>query len=314
MKSRHGKKKRLTAAAVLLGILVIGWAVISYAAEDEYKVHHNITIDLGGGTCDKIYYQSQIDNGDNAGQWNDDLRIGEYLADRYGEYHTIIDYKASVPKADAVTSNYYDCVGVTPYVRIGAVSRDGYILKGWEVSGDKGWHTDYGKNGIRVEIGTYTEEDIVIKAIWERQTFTVHYSAGVAADRGIKAYLPDDEDAYYGRGDELTGFTEGASADNGLIFTGWSFDRYGDSGILEPEDLSDYNKDVTVYAIWDYVITFEITQTQRLPVIWRILHQSLAAESDLKEAVCQEKGIICLAGIRKVMIQESFIQLCLLLT
>ena len=52
MKSRHGKKKRLTAAAVLLGILVIGWAVISYAAEDEYKVHHNITIDLGGGTCD----------------------------------------------------------------------------------------------------------------------------------------------------------------------------------------------------------------------------------------------------------------------
>ena len=75
MKSRHGKKKRLTAAAVLLGILVIGWAVISYAAEDEYKVHHNITIDIGGGTCDKIYYQSQIDNGDNAGQWNDDLRI-----------------------------------------------------------------------------------------------------------------------------------------------------------------------------------------------------------------------------------------------
>ena len=47
MKSRHGKKKRLTAAVVLLGILVIGWAVISYAAEDEYKVHHNITIDLG---------------------------------------------------------------------------------------------------------------------------------------------------------------------------------------------------------------------------------------------------------------------------
>ena len=36
----------------------------------------NITIDLGGGTCDKIYYQSQIDNGDNARQWNDDLRIG----------------------------------------------------------------------------------------------------------------------------------------------------------------------------------------------------------------------------------------------
>ena len=165
MKSRHGKKKRLTAAVVLLGILVIGWAVISYAAEDEYKVHHNITIDLGGGTCDKIYYQSQIDNGDNAGQWNDDLRIGEYLADRYGEYHTIIDYKASVPKADTVTSNYYDCVGVTPYLRIGAVSRDGYILKGWEVSGDKGWHTDYGKNGIRVEIGAYTEEDIVIKAV-----------------------------------------------------------------------------------------------------------------------------------------------------
>ena len=79
MKSRHGKKKRLTAAVILLGILVIGWAVISYAAEDEYKVHHNITIDLGGGTCDKIYYQSQIDNGDDAGQWNDDLRIGNIL-------------------------------------------------------------------------------------------------------------------------------------------------------------------------------------------------------------------------------------------
>ena len=46
MKSRHGKKKRLTAAAVLLGILVIGWAVISYAAEDEYKVHHNILLIL----------------------------------------------------------------------------------------------------------------------------------------------------------------------------------------------------------------------------------------------------------------------------
>ena len=44
MKSRHGKKKRLIAAAVLLGILVIGWAVISYAAEDEYKVHHNICL------------------------------------------------------------------------------------------------------------------------------------------------------------------------------------------------------------------------------------------------------------------------------
>ena len=42
MKSRHGKKKRLTAAVVLLGILVIGWAVISYAAEDEYKVQHVI--------------------------------------------------------------------------------------------------------------------------------------------------------------------------------------------------------------------------------------------------------------------------------
>ena len=47
MKSRHGKKKRLTAAAVLLGILVIGWAVISYAAEDDIshlikEVHGNI--------------------------------------------------------------------------------------------------------------------------------------------------------------------------------------------------------------------------------------------------------------------------------
>lgn len=290
MKSRHGKKKRLTAAAVLLGILVIGWAVISYAAEDEYKVHHNITIDLGGGTCDKIYYQSQIDNGDNARQWNDDLRIGEYLADRYGEYHTIIDYKASVPKADAVTSNYYDCVGVTPYVRIGAVSRDGYILKGWEVSGDKGWHTDYGKNGIRVEIGAYTEEDIVIKAIWERQTFTVHYSAGVAADRGIKAYLPDDEDAYYGRGDELTGFTEGASADNGLIFTGWSFDRYGDSGILEPEDLSDYNKDVTVYAIWDYIITFDNNTDAEVTGYMENITSKLGSRIRLKGSSLSRKG------------------------
>ena len=290
MKSRHGKKKRLTAAVVLLGILVIGWAVISYAAEDEYKVHHNITIDLGGGTCDKIYYQSQIDNGDNAGQWNDDLRIGEYLADRYGEYHTIIDYKASVPKADAVTSNYYDCVGVTPYVRIGAVSRDGYILKGWEVSGDKGWHTDYGKNGIRVEIGAYTEEDIVIKAIWERQTFTVHYSAGVAADRGIKAYLPDDEDAYYGRGDELTGFTEGASADNGLIFTGWSFDRYGDSGILEPEDLSDYNKDVTVYAIWDYIITFDNNTDAEVTGYMENITSKLGSRIRLKGSSLSRKG------------------------
>lgn len=60
MKSRHGKKKRLTAAAVLLGILVIGWAVISYAAEDEYKVHHNITIDLGGGTCDRYIISHRL--------------------------------------------------------------------------------------------------------------------------------------------------------------------------------------------------------------------------------------------------------------
>ena len=54
----------------------------------------------------------------------------------------------------------------------------------------------------------------------------------------------------------------------------------------------------------EYIITFDNNTDAEVTGIWRILHQSLAAESDLKEAVCQEKGIICLAGIRKVMIQE----------
>ena len=38
MKSRHGKKKRLTAAAVLLGILVIGWAVIHMQRKTSIRV------------------------------------------------------------------------------------------------------------------------------------------------------------------------------------------------------------------------------------------------------------------------------------
>ena len=65
MKCRIIKDKRILAGIVLLGILLIGGVVISQAAEDEYRVHHNITIDLDGGVCDGIYYQSQIDHGPN---------------------------------------------------------------------------------------------------------------------------------------------------------------------------------------------------------------------------------------------------------
>ena len=53
---------------------------------------------------------------------------------------------------------------------------------------------------FRAEMRTYTEEDIVIKAIWERQTFTVHYRQELQLTDRVSVYLPDDEDAYYGRG------------------------------------------------------------------------------------------------------------------
>lgn len=33
--------------------------------------------------------------------------------------------------------------------------------------------------------------------------------------------------------------------------------RYGDSGIIKSEDIREYNEDVTIYAIWNYVITFD---------------------------------------------------------
>ena len=152
MKCRIIKDKRILAGIVLLGILLIGGVVISQAAEDEYRVHHNITIDLDGGVCDGIYYQSQIDHGPNQGQWRDDLGTGLYLPDRNGVYHTILDYHASIPKEDATTSNYYDCVGITPYVRVGTVSKDGYILTGWKVTGGDGDYDDYGVDGVRVNI------------------------------------------------------------------------------------------------------------------------------------------------------------------
>ena len=258
MKCRIIKNKRILAGIVILGILLIGGVVISQAAEDEYRVHHNITIDLDGGVCDGIYYQSQIDHGPNQGQWRDDLGTGLYLSDRNGVYHTILDYHASIPKENATTSNYYDCVGITPYVRVGTVSKDGYILTGWEVTGGDGDYDDYGVDGVRVNIGAFADENIVIKAIWERYSFVVHYDAGVAKDRGISTiYIPEDEKAYYDRGDELKGLNEQAEASNGLMFAGWSFDRYGDSGIIKPEDIREYNEDVTIYAIWNYVITFD---------------------------------------------------------
>ena len=86
MKCRIIKNKRILAGIVILGILLIGGVVISQAAEDEYRVHHNITIDLDGGVCDGIYYQSQIDHGPNQGQWRDDLGTGLYLSDRIIRY------------------------------------------------------------------------------------------------------------------------------------------------------------------------------------------------------------------------------------
>ena len=46
----------------------------------------------------------------------------------------------------------------------------------------------------------------------------MHYDAGVAKDRGISTiYIPEDEKAYYDRGDELKGLNEQAEASNGLL-------------------------------------------------------------------------------------------------
>lgn len=169
---KHLKRKIIAGIVIfLIAVCATGFAI--FAAVDEYKVEHSITIDLGGGRCTDIYYESQEDRGPNAGKWFKDLRVGKYLADKYGKYHTIAGYNASVPKDGTTVSNYYDCVGVTPYVRIEGVSRAGYIFTGWEVSGAGKSYYDFGTAGVRVDIGAYTNKNITIKAKWKRCDYDV---------------------------------------------------------------------------------------------------------------------------------------------
>lgn len=166
-------KRKITIGVIFFIIAVCATGAAIFAAVDEYKVEHSITIDLGGGKCTDIYYESQEDRGPNAGKWFKDLRVGEYLADKYGKYHTIKGYNASVPKDGTTVSNYYDCVGVTPYVRINGVYREGYIFEGWEVYGAGKSYNDFGAAGVRVDIGAYTDKNITIKAKWKRCDYDV---------------------------------------------------------------------------------------------------------------------------------------------
>lgn len=162
-----GRIKKIVAVCLAAVIVILGAGIIVSASPEEYKVHHNITIDLGGGYCQNIYYQSSIDDGDRQGWWYDDLRIGDYLPDKHGIYHTIADYNPSLPRDGETVSNYYDCVGVTPYVTITGVRRNGYHLTGWSVDGST---YEELSDGVRVEIGAYVKKDISITANWERNT------------------------------------------------------------------------------------------------------------------------------------------------
>lgn len=177
-------KRKVFAGIIILGIVICAVRIVIYAGVDEYKVRHDINIDLAGGKCTDIYYESQEDRGPNAGKWFKGLRIGEYLEDRLGKYHTIAGYNASIPKDGETVSNYYDCVGVTPYVRIDGISRDGYIFKGWEILGAGKSYYDMGTDGVRVDIGAYTDKDITIRAKWERCSYDFNVNI---------YYLSDDE-------------------------------------------------------------------------------------------------------------------------
>lgn len=265
---KHRKKKCAIAGIVLMGILFIGSAIISYAAVNEYRVRHNITINLNGGECDGIYYQSCIDDGEEAGSWYDDLRAGEYLPDRYGVYHNIIDYGAEVPRADDTVSNYYDCVGLTPYVRIGSVSRDGYVFDGWELSRSNGSDEDYGQEGIRVYIGAYTDEDIVINATWRRMEYNLSVEMFYLDSDG--EWIRDDAGFSHGTVDvringeydvtDAVGYSESITGDYGYEITinpdeNWEVntDRTGAlCGNIETDTtVSVYMQPVTLKAEYD---------------------------------------------------------------
>lgn len=179
-----GIKKKLIIMVLTVVSVIAGTGIFVFADVNEYKVCHNITINLGGGSCKDIYYESQEDRGANAGVWFKDLRTGQNVADWYGKYHVINDYNAAVPKDGQTITGYYDCVGVTPYVTLGSVSREGYIFAGWEVSVDAQKNYDYGADGIRVYIGAFTGKDITITAKWERCSYNLAVNTYYLSEAG----------------------------------------------------------------------------------------------------------------------------------
>ena len=86
-KRRRTVRETLLVLSGVMAVVIICFGVVSYGADNEYRVHHNITVNLNGGSCETIHYKSIIDNGDRAGEENNDLRIGDYLPDYFGTYH-----------------------------------------------------------------------------------------------------------------------------------------------------------------------------------------------------------------------------------
>lgn len=232
-----GMKKRLIVMAVAAICVITGVVVCVLAEFNEYKICHNITIDIGGGTCDSISYMSQEDRGANAGKWFDGLRTGQNLADWYGTYHVINDYSAPTPRAGETVTGYYDCVGVTPYVALGRVSREGYDFAGWDVSVDENRNFNDKENGIKVYIGAYTGKDVTIKATWERCSYKLNVNTYYLSGNG-EWYLQDDNNRHCDVSVNIDGESSeaGAAGYDGMVkgdkdysisvspHTGWKLD------------------------------------------------------------------------------------------
>ena len=79
-------KRKITIGVIFFIIAVCATGAAIFAAVDEYKVEHSITIDLGGGKCTDIYYESQEDRGPNAGR-SEERRVGKECRSRWSPYH-----------------------------------------------------------------------------------------------------------------------------------------------------------------------------------------------------------------------------------
>ena len=128
------------------------------------------------------------------------------------------------------------------------LTRDGYTFQGWSSSADGS--AEYSD---AAEVKNLTsDEEVTLFAIWEPNTYTVKYSAGVEDD-AVDKVEGEVKDTTFKVG-EVPSLAENSFKRKTYEFMGWSYEMNG--SVIEPDvefpkdAEGKVSEDITLYAVW----------------------------------------------------------------